>query len=215
MNSLRRFVLSAAGLLALPLVACGGGGGGANGTGTTVVLPISPSFTGTMASFGPYSDALTDGLLIVGDEYYAGGDYEDRCFLSFDLGTLPTGAIITKAEVHLVGRIHTTGSPYLVMGSLLADHVDMGAAVSGNDFTDTIASSVAVLPTFTNDATYQAGVVPVTGSVQFDWENARPRASFRLRFLNAPYADALDERVAILVSGLDPSARPTLVVTYR
>lgn len=214
MTPSRLLALPASVLLALPLAACGGGGGG-DDDAKNVVLPVVSEFTGTMASFGPYSEGLTDGILVVGDEYYAGDDYEDRCFLSFDLSAIPVGAIIEKAELHLAGRIHTATNPYLSMGSLLVDQVEMGAAVSLNDFLDTHVAGVAVLPTFTSDPTYQEGVVDLTLPVSFDYANASPRTSYRLRFNTAPYADDATARIAIVCSGVDPSARPMLVVTLK
>jgi hypothetical protein len=214
MKNTHRTLMVAAALLALPLAACGGGGGGGGNGETTLIVPLDYAFSGSMVSFGPFSDP-TAGILVVGDEFFDTADYEDRCFLSFSLASLPAGADISAAEIRLGGRVATATNPYVVFGSLLADHLDMGAGVSGNDFTDTLASAVAVLPTFPSGTSFTQGSFPITGSVRDDAQNGRPRASFRLRFPGAPVQDGVFARVHVEVSPADPDLRPTLVITYR
>ena len=203
-------------LLAVPLSACGGGGGGNNTPATldrTIGLPLALALTGSMNSIGEYGDTSISGYVAVGDDYRYGVDMEDRCFLTFDLASMPTGVTITKAEIRLAGRV-SYGNPFALLGAPLVDHMNMGGSVTINDFADAIAGSVAIFPQFTNAIGYQPGAFLVTSQVRTDYQNALPVTSFKLRFSAAPFADGQLQLVEFQVSQNDPALRPTLVVTY-
>lgn len=202
--------------LALPFGGCGGGAN--NDTpptlDKTIALPVSLALTGSMNSIGEYGDTSSDGTAVVGDDYRYGDDYEIRCFLTFDLTPLPAGATISRAEIHVAGRVKY-GNPFALLGSPLVDHTNMGGTVTINDFADAITGSVAIFPQFTDAPAYQPATILVTSQVRTDYLNALTVTSFKLRFGAAPLHDQLYEQVAIQVSATDSALRPTLVVTYR
>ena len=208
--------------LALPLAACGGGsGGGAGGGGgnvdLTAVLPIvMDNRTGTMTSVPEiFNVAQYSGHVALGDDFVFGSDYDTRGFLTFDLSSLPPGAVISSAVVHLGAQVHS-GNPYAVHGLPLVDHVFMSgpnltlASFSGN----TTTAGIALFPTFTTGA-FQQGEFDATAAVRLDFEAGRSTASFRVYFANSPEPNSLDDIVFIEVSTTDALLRPTVVVTYR
>lgn len=201
--------------LALPLAACGGGSGGGTETLDKQItlplwLPLSGSMRGTTGEWGDTSG----GSLVAGDDFVYGDDYPTRCFLSFDLSPLPAGATISQAVIHVDGRVRY-GTPYVSYGTLNLDHVNMGPTITTNDFVDAISGLVPGFPTFLATPGFQPGTTTVTNQVRTDYLNALLVTSFRVGFAGAPVHNSTGEDIEILVNPVNPSQRPTLVVTYR
>ena len=203
-------------LLSCSLGACGGGGGGGTGTpqATKLVLPLSFPFSGSMFPFGSFTQPTT-GVLVVGDQYYIDDDYATRCFLSFELAPVPPGATIETAQIRMLGRVSTADDPYALMGFLKASHVDLGPAITLDDFDSGIPYTVPSIPAFPAGSAYGEQTFSVLESVRDDLQVGRPRTTLRLRFEAAPQKDGKSEQVEILVNPVNAAQRPVLEITYR
>lgn len=102
-----------------------------------------------------------------------------RGFVSFDLASIPAGAVIEKATLRLY-QTSVTGAPYSVGGSLKVDHLDYGSTFENADYAATsISSSFATL---TSNAVIEWKDADVTDQVRADLGANRLRSQFRIHF---------------------------------
>jgi len=102
-----------------------------------------------------------------------------RGYVSFDLGSIPSGATITEATLRLYQKT-VVGTPYSG-NSVVVDHVDYGSSLGPEDYALTpLASAIGTL---TNNASIEWKDLGVTSYVKSDISASRTRSQFRIRFL--------------------------------
>jgi len=102
-----------------------------------------------------------------------------RGYLSFDLGSIPSGTTITAATLRLYQKT-IVGTPYSG-NSVVVDHVDYGSSLGSEDYALTPLSSA--IGTLTNNASIEWKDLGVTSYVKNDTSSGRSRSQFRIRFL--------------------------------
>jgi hypothetical protein len=102
-----------------------------------------------------------------------------RGFVSFDLSSLPSDAIIESATLRLYQE-KVVGNPYGVGGSLKVDHLDYGNSLGNEDYGASSISSSFV--TLTNNATIEWKDADVTDSLKNDLSNGRDKSQYRIHF---------------------------------
>ncbi len=103
-----------------------------------------------------------------------------RGFVSFDLGDIPSGAVITDATLRLYQGKVPTGDPYTAGGSIKVDHLTYGDSLDNSDYGMAALSSSFV--TLTNNAALEWKDANVTDRLKDDISNARSRSQYRIHF---------------------------------
>jgi hypothetical protein len=161
-------------------------------TGQPLTSSLAVKFTTVRrltASVGPI-DALTqavfnDGTVVSPPDGSVGkSDFTNvfsRVFASFNLPTLPAGAVVESA-VFSGTQFNVTGSPYAKLGSLKAQHVNF-PAFDANTFSATPLGNV--IGDFSTTATLEIKMLDVTSQVSDDYANTAARggrSQYRLEF---------------------------------
>lgn len=167
------------GLLAL-LSACGGGS-----------RPSHVQVEQAIASEVTVDGYVTDTGFVVQAQRPLTGDDEvnqvARAFFRFPHPALPAGSEIVRATF-VVGQEGGAGTPYTNLGSVVVDHVDLGAILDASDFDATaLTTSHGTLST---DATLEAKSLDITALVQADRLAGRTQTDLRLRFEISGDSDA-------------------------
>lgn len=203
-------------LLVLPAsLACGGGGGG--GGAPSVTIYSAAALDGVAFSTGSVLFRPEESMALTGDleeSYFPG--FRARQLYAFNLGTVPAGVTVTRAELHLY-QSHAVGSPYDKNGDVIVDHVDYipdpgPDSYDGQDLTRSIG-------TLSTSATIGRRVLDVTSAVRDDLTAGRPWSQFRLRFWS-PIVLPLIDHANDYVRFVDGEAYggyelPALVITYE
>ncbi len=87
-----------------------------------------PALSGSMRS---------DGFMYGLGSYTAGdqaGNLQVKCFLSFDISSIPAGSTITSATLSLTDNTITLGNPFATLGNLRVYNVDYGNTLALKDF---------------------------------------------------------------------------------
>jgi len=202
-------VVVAGSFLVLGAVAAGCGSSGSSGSApVTVTLFSDPGLDGTAGTLNFSSSA---GLPTAGDN----GAQAFQGFVSFDLSTLPPGAVVISATV-TVAQVFVFGDPYADHGVVVLDHVDYGDVLDSSDYgTPSLTADVGVA---SSDSSIGATLIEATAEVAADLAAARTRSQFRLRFsLLDTDGDATADQ-ALFEDGEDSNGSgmvPTLEVTYQ
>lgn len=182
-----------------------GGGGGGEDQDTLALAGVA-----AREGVGNSGGGLTVGSVILGD---GGVNQVLRGFLSFDLSPIPAGATVVSATLQL-SQFLVFGEPFAELGSMVADHVDLGAALDIADFSAApLQSAVATL--FTTPALGTI-LVDVTSSVLDDLGDGRTRTEFRLRFTTDTNMDGGQDSTQVGCTSTDDDTQPPLrlIVTF-
>jgi hypothetical protein len=200
MRNHRLWFVALLGILLLP--ACGGGSGGPR----TLVIPTTEAFDGYVGKIGNSDSTGTE--IFVGD-YLAN---PARGLVGFSLAGVPSGATILGATLKME-QFDVRGVPYTDLGSILLDHVDLGAAIDGTDYgSPAIAAAFAVLSTTSALEDKQADV---TAQVAQALALGLPRADFRLRFTAESDGVTTDEDLVGFLPFGNGTNPPTLTIRYE
>ena len=102
-----------------------------------------------------------------------------RAVVGFALSALPAGAQVTSAILN-VEQCAVFGTPYVTLGSLIADHIDLTGGLAGEDYSGhTLTADVG---TVSPNATLGTKSLDVTPQVAADVSASRAVSGFRLRF---------------------------------
>lgn len=211
-----RLVLLAIVAAAAALSACGGGGdGGGSPSTVTATLHSTPGVDGTIVMNGAPSGVSVTGTVIqVGDTPVLGTDLAVRGFLRFSRAAIPPGATLVSATLRLHQSFVFAG-PYVTLGSLLVDHVDLGA---GLDFTDATSAALSgSFGTLSSDAAIAYHTLDVTAQVAADIAASKPDTDFRLHMLVGADGDGTED-ITQWDDGEDALGSgnvPQLVVVYQ
>lgn len=144
-----------------------------------------------------------------------------RGFLRFGLGALPAASDIVGASLHvqqLSAGLQAGADPYPLLGNVVVDHMDFGAAIDAGDFQ--LAALMSAAATLSTNNTAELKATDVTSLVRADLSAGRTRTDVRLRFdaeiLGTPaeaYRGTFFGETSGLVSAQGP--KPELVLTYR
>lgn len=164
--------------------ACGGSSRDDAGDVTFDALPLG-AFDGyienTLVPMVVPNDPVNG--ISVGDVYILWvGEFEVRGFVSFDISALPPPPANVRAATLAIRQFQLRGTPYPTLGSVVIDHVNMGAAFDAADF-----SSAALDPAFatvTSSGALGYYSVDVRSQIGADQIAGRTRSGFRLRFTN-------------------------------
>lgn len=109
------------------------------------VFPLIPLLTPQQPSLTLSRSLMSDGRTYdVG--YYTVGDQttntQVKCFLSFDISSIPAGANITSASLLLTDNTITLGNPFQTLGYLRVHNVDYGNSLTLSDFNGPRISTV-------------------------------------------------------------------------
>jgi hypothetical protein len=127
-----------------------------------------------------------------------------RAFVSFLVGSLPPGAQVESATLW-VNQITTLGSPFSVLGSLIASHVNIGDFLDAGDYDTPILSLAG---TISNSETNGWKSIDVTAQVKADLTALRGRSQFRLQFYPFDGNDDGQSTGAQVGSGDDQGLEP-------
>lgn len=148
---------------------------------TPIVIGSTQDMDGFITFDGAtYTATVNGGAPRTGDdESFLAGSIA-RQFFSFDLSNIPTDVSVNAATLRLYQMAPTVGAPFSVLGSVLADHVDYGAALdaSDGDF-DNLLGLIGTLST--NDSPgYRT--LNVAAQVKSDLAGGLGHSQYRLRF---------------------------------
>ena len=102
-----------------------------------------------------------------------------RGFVSFDLSSLPSDAVIESATLRMYQE-KIVGNPYGVGGNLRIDHLDYGSSLGNEDYgASSISSSFTTL---TDNSVIEWKDASVTDSLKNDLSNGRDNSQYRLHF---------------------------------
>jgi len=136
------------------------------------VIAATTSLDGYRGSNGLGSDAL---YILIGRNL----SVIQRGFVSFDLSSLPTDAVIESATLRMYQE-KIVGNPYGVGGSLRVDHLDYGSSLGNEDYgASSISSSFTTL---TDNSVIEWKDASVTDSLKNDLSNGRDNSQYRLHF---------------------------------
>ena len=136
------------------------------------VITATASLDGYRGSNGFGSDSL---YILIGRNI----SVIQRGFVSFDLSSLPSGAVIESATLRMYQQ-KIVGNPYGVGGSLKIDHLDYGGSLGNEDYG---ASSISSnFTTLTNNAILEWKDANVTDTLKNDLSNGRSNSQYRIRF---------------------------------
>ena len=131
----------------------------------------------------------------------------ERGFESFDISSIPSGAVIDSATMRLY-QSEVVGNPY--SSSLIVDHVNYGTSTSATPYDGSpIATNIGTL---TTNSVVEWKDIVVTDSVKNDISNSRTRAQFSIRF--ATEATGVDAW-ARFTSADGSGNTPQLVIRYH
>ena len=112
-----------------------------------------------------------------------------RGFVSFDLSSLPSGAVIENATLRMYQE-KIVGNPYGVGGNLKIDHLDYGGSLGNEDYgASSISSSFATL---TDNAVVEWKDADVTDRLKNDLSNSRSNSQYRIHFSSEPTGSSSD-----------------------
>jgi hypothetical protein len=191
-------------------VGCGGGGGDGDGTPTSpLIITSTPTLDGPVGSslsLGTDSSQRPD----VGD--IAGGEFVHSLF-SFDISQLPAGAVIVSASMELTST-STTGSPELLGGTMVIDHLEYGNSFPSqlNDITIIHQSGVAL---WDDVRTVGTRAFNVTSQVTSDQTAGRPRSQFRVRGLLTTNGDSSVDLLTFAGGESQLGNEPILTIAFQ
>jgi len=136
-----------------------------------------------------------------------------RGFVSFSLSSIPSGATIDSANIHMYQK-SVDGSPYSALGNLTIDHLSYGTTLDNSAYNDS-----AILSGFANIAaspTIGWITVDVTDRVKDDLLNHKTDSQYRLRFTSESVGgDATGDFAHFEAADTGSGLIPQLIVQYH
>jgi hypothetical protein len=177
----------------------------------TYTLHAPSTLDGYVTSAGAVLTNSTANGIAVGDN---DADQGRRGFVRFNIAGLPLGAEIESAELRLA-QAAVTGLPYVTLGTLRVDHVDIGAALDAVDYA--AVALLANVGTLSTDATLTVKFLDVKAEILADIAAARTTSDFRLRFTTQDDGDGLFDTAHFedMENNLATGAYPELVIVYK
>jgi len=166
--------LSAATLAGAGITSCSD----ASGTGGVTIDTLLgvDLLTGVVLSDGT---ADVNGTPFAGDSDAQEPGLNIRAFFTFDLTSLPAGAVLRTAFLRIY-QWDVVNSPYSTLGDLVVDHLVYGNTLDAADYdVAEISRGFGVLST---DSTIETKQVSVLQQVQADLDAGRTVSQFRVRF---------------------------------
>lgn len=203
-------VLLVLALLGTPLLGAGCGGGGAASGGSST-LTFSPSTNVTLQASGTATGTVSTlaGLQV-------GQFLTIRMVTGLRFGLFPflgSANTIDSARLRL-RQVSTSGEPYLVHGSVVADHVDFGLSLGAGDASPPVVTSD--LGVLSSDATLGIKELDVTAAVAAAVAANSLTIDFLLRFNDLTLSPVVDyASFEDAAGGLGTPDGPQLIVTYR
>lgn len=204
--------------LLLMSIGCGGGGGGDEVETLKALILSDPDLDGYALN--------REGLILgneiakptVGDLPHPDGQQTYRGVFSFDLDAIPAGATILSADFS-VRQIDAAGDPIGLMGTVIADHINMGTpfdpAVFDQFTLETIEDGSGQPIVLSDSAAQGTRTMTVTAQVQNDIAAGRPRSQFRVRgAVDVPDGDAISDLIVFSDGDGAPTSAPTLRIVY-
>lgn len=191
----------------LPLAACGGGDSDSSS-------PVSIT-VGSIAAIDGWADS-TGAFDADGGGPWVGDGVANqtvRQLWAFDLSALPAGATVTSATVGLRQYL-VLGVPFPGFGTIVLDHVLLGADLDAADYDSAALSTPGLVST---QSVLDWRLVDVTAAVQADLAAGRTRSDFRARF-DTLATDGDSFRDGVFFSDSEGSngiaLKPGLSITY-
>lgn len=185
-------------------------------TATPVPTPVSTSKTITStASLDGFESSNGGGNTTLDIRAGRNSNLVTRGFVSFDLGSIPAGAVIEKATLRLYQK-SVIGNPYGVGGSLKLDHLDYGSSFENGDYS--AASLSSSFATLTSNAATEYKDVDVTDQVKSDLAASRSRSQYRAHFAVESIGGDVTGDFAYFESAdnsLGTGSTPQLVIKYH
>ena len=162
---------------------------------TTKILAADDSKSGDVISDGSYVG--------IGSSHYIAGDNTAnkgiRCFLTFDLSTLPAGANISSAYLNLTSST-LYGDPFGDLGNMVLEQVRYGTSLTAGDYN---TPSVNYICQYVSKPTTSKNV---TTAVKNEFSLGYNRFQVRLRFTSKTDNNGDFDRIVF--------SNPTLTITY-
>jgi len=181
---------------------------------STTILSSAQTTVTLNSTFGVDGFVTSGGSVVTWTQAMAGDTVVDtgvRGFVSFDIGTLPSGSNIISATLRIYQEA-VNGAPYTDLGNLLVDHLDYGGTLVGADYNS--APIQANIGTLSTDAVIEFKTLDVTLRLQDDIDNTRTRSQYRLLFPIETDNDSVED-AAFFTSANIGGNTPELVVTYE
>lgn len=206
---MRAFFVSLLGL-GVAIAGCGGGGGGGDeepaAEPITLVCHVVPGRQATTRADGFVHTAVID----VGDYFNPPDEIGVRAIYGFDIQWIPVGARIQLARLTL-SIASTDGEPFLGLGNLWVEHVDVGAEIDSSDYDRTaITPAVDFIGSHPGSDPFS---FEVTAAVQADVDASWSTCDLRLGFSKQSNEDGTHDFLRLPV--VAPGANDVrLVVSY-
>lgn len=178
-------------------------------TTATSVTPINPIIPGIIASLihkpvESISGSLTSmGTKYDGQIYTAGdqgGNHQVKCFLAFDISSIPADATITSATLGLTDNRIVLGNPFATLGKLSVYNVNYGNTLELSDFDGPKLSTVW------SGNSLPSEVIEVKSAVQNAVSSGKKYVQFRIEFTKKTDSDNSVDRIEF--------KNPTLMYFY-
>jgi hypothetical protein len=174
--------------LSLGLVA---GCGALDPFSTSIAIPATAAADGYVTDFPDAENSGADAIA-VGDTFFFASTI--RGFVRFPLASIPAGATILSAKLRLY-QSAVFGNPYGVLGDMLVDHVNIGAAL---DVTDLNAVALqSDIGTISTSPAIGFIDLDVKDQIEADLAAARTNSDFRLRHVLTTNGDFVADYVRI------------------
>lgn len=178
-------------------------------TTATSVTPINPIIPGIIASLiHKPVESISGSLTSMGTKYdeqiYTagdqGGNHQVKCFLAFDISSIPADATITSATLGLTDNRIVLGNPFATLGKLSVYNVNYGNTLESSDFDGPKLSTVW------SGNSLPSEVIEVKSAVQNAVSSGKKYVQFRIEFTKKTDSDNSVDRIEF--------KNPTLLYFY-
>ncbi|MCC7571870.1 MAG: PKD domain-containing protein [Candidatus Methanofastidiosum sp.] len=135
-----------------------------------------------------------------------------KCFLSFDISSIPAGATITSATLGLTDNTITLGNPFATLGNLRVYYVDYGTSLTVSDYNG------PRLATVWSGSSAPSDVMDVKAELANAVASGKKNLQFRIEYTTPTDNDGAVDRITfnnptLLYFYSSPSNKPDLRVT--
>jgi len=162
--------------------------------------------SGSMTSAG---STYSSGTYTAGDQ---AGNLQIRCFLSFDISSIPAGSTITSATLGLTDNTITLGNPFATLGNLRVYNVDYGTSLTVSDFNGPKLSTVW------SGGSAPSDVMDVKSELANAVASGKKNLQFRIEYATTTDNDGQVDRITfnkptLLYFYSSPSSKPDFKIT--